>query len=329
MTDNCAVNPFMNELDRRIRALTLRDMLDTGEEDARTRENFRRADRVKVQEEADLVSLVSSNRAIFSAHRKWIVGMERLCQLCGKPASQFAKAHPGIGRAFFHDFRRGEPNSVFFNVTGGGKLARRIQAGIWDGGILCLDCEAKFSRLDAYGWQILGKPDVSQPYFDDDFHVVGFRIECDTDKLRRFILSSLWRASVSKIDGFRQLYLGIHERPIIERLFDKSPLRPDEYPTSVILLEKDYLGKNVRIIFPPLTDRLESGLMCSLYLSPRLKIITTMGDSSCLLQAEPFLIAKPDRFLMLSIPMDWPHAEAGYVNYIRQSIQRLRKVNKR
>lgn len=255
--------------------------------------------------------------------------MGRLCNLCRRPAKRFAKAHAGIARSFFHAFRGDEPNSVFFDVTGKGKLARRIQAGIWDDEILCLDCEAKFSGLDTYGWQILGKPDVSQPYFDDDFHVVGFRIRCDTDKLRRFILSSLWRSSVSKIPGFSQLYLGIHETAIIERVFDESPLRPDEFPTSIILFEKDYLGKNVRIIFPPLTDRLKSGgLMCSLYLSPQLKIITTMGDSSCLLQPGPFLITEPDRFLMLSIPLDWPHSEAGYVHYIRQSIQRLRRADK-
>jgi hypothetical protein len=174
--------------------------------------------------------------------RKGKVGMDharrKVCKLCREPATKFAKAHAGIARSFFHDFRGADPNSVLVNVSGEGKQARRIQAGIWDDDILCLGCEAKFSAFDTYGWQVLGKPDLSQPYFDDNFQVVGYRIKCHTDKLRRFILTSLWRASVSKIPGFKELYLRIHETPIIERVFNEAPLRPDEYPTSVTLLRK-------------------------------------------------------------------------------------------
>jgi hypothetical protein len=76
-------------------------------------------------------------------------GSYQVCKLCRKPATKFAKAHAGIARSFFHDFRGTEPNSVLVNVSGEGKLARRIQAGVWDDEILCLDCEAKFSAFDA------------------------------------------------------------------------------------------------------------------------------------------------------------------------------------
>lgn len=44
---------FMNELDRRIQAPTPEDMLDTSEEDARTQENFKQADRLHEEERAD------------------------------------------------------------------------------------------------------------------------------------------------------------------------------------------------------------------------------------------------------------------------------------
>jgi hypothetical protein len=250
----------------------------------------------------------------------------KVCKLCRKPSAKFVKAHAGIARSFFHDFRGSDPNSVLVNVSGKGKLARRIQAGIWDDEILCPDCETKFSALDGYGWEVLGKPDLSQPYFDQNVQLVGYRIQCDTDKLRRFILSSLWRASVSKIPEYQKLYLGIHETPIIERVFDGTPLRPDEYPTSVLFLDNDYLGKGLHMIFPPLTNKLSSGgLMCLLYLSPRLKIITTMGDASCLVQPELFLVTKPDRFLMPFVPKEWPNPEVGYLRHIHQGVQRLRE----
>lgn len=41
---------FMDELDRRIQALTPEDMLDASEEDARTEENFKQADRLHEEE---------------------------------------------------------------------------------------------------------------------------------------------------------------------------------------------------------------------------------------------------------------------------------------
>ena len=249
----------------------------------------------------------------------------KICKLCRKPPTKFVKAHAGIARSFFHEFRGADVNSVLVNVSGVGKLSRRIQAGVWDDQILCSDCEAKFSDLDDYGFKILGKPDLSQPYFDHNFQLVGYWIKCDTDKLRRFILSSLWRASVSEIPEYRKLHLGIYETPIINRVFDSPPLRPDEYPTSVLYLDKDYLGKGIQMIFQPLTNKLSSGgLMCFLYLSPRLKVIITMGDSSCLFQSEHFLVNKPGQFLMPFVPKEWPNAEAGYVRHIHQGIKKLR-----
>jgi hypothetical protein len=43
---------FMNELDRRIQALTPEDMLDTSEEDAQTAKNFKMADDLHKAEQA-------------------------------------------------------------------------------------------------------------------------------------------------------------------------------------------------------------------------------------------------------------------------------------
>ena len=80
-----------------------------------------------------------------------------------------------------------DPNSVLVDVTGEGKLTRRIQAGVYDDEILCRNCESRFSDLDTYGWKILGDLDLSQPYLDPGFQLVGYTIDCDTDKLRRFI----------------------------------------------------------------------------------------------------------------------------------------------
>ena len=255
--------------------------------------------------------------------------MARLCKLCKQPTEKFAKSHCGIGRAFFHQFRGDDPNSVLVSLREEEKLSRRIQAGVWDDSILCLGCEAKFSPFDDYGWKILGKPDLSQAYFDGPHHL-GYRIKCETDKLRRFVLSSLWRASISKIPAYEKLYLGPNETPMIERVFDSTPLRPDEYPTSIWSLEKGYLGKNIEMIFAPVTNPLESGgLMCVLYLSAQLKIVTMVGDASCAPLPPRFLVIRPDQFVMPFMQKDYPNREADFVDHFRQGIQKQLKGGKK
>jgi hypothetical protein len=239
-----------------------------------------------------------------------------------KPTDDFVKVH-AIPRSFFHEFRGSDLNSVLVNVSGEGKLATRIQAGVWDSEMLCLRCESRFSDLDTYGSKILGKPDLSQPFLDRDFQLVGYTVSCDTDKLRRFILSVLWRASVSQVPFYQHLRLGVHEKSVINRVFDRDPLLPEEYPITILRLDKHFLGKGIHMIFPPSTDKLSSGgLMCTLYV-PRLKIITTVGDSSCLWQPDLFLVQKPDQFFMPFLPKEWSNQELGYLQHVKERKMQL------
>jgi AhpD family alkylhydroperoxidase len=202
----------------------------------------------------------------------------KVCKLHKKTTDDFVKAH-AIPRSFFHEFRGSDPNSVLVNVSGTGKLASRIQAGVWDMEILCRHCEARFSGLDAHGWRILGNPDLSHPYFDHNFQLVGYTVTCDTGKLRRFILSVLWRASVSKVPFYQHLRLGIHEKSVINRVFDQDPLLPEEYPTTILRLDKHFLGKGMHMIFPPLTDKLSRMKGDRMKLDYRIRELIAVGTA--------------------------------------------------
>jgi hypothetical protein len=108
------------------------------------------------------------------------------------------------------------------------KISIFRQAGNFDKHILCLECEKKFSPLDAYGWKLLGNPDLTKPIFSHSsmgtvqaYCVTG----CDTDKLRKFILSVLWRASVSSIEFYGYVRLGPkYEREVIDWVFSPNSL---------------------------------------------------------------------------------------------------------
>src|ERR1700674_3029575 len=105
--------------------------------------------------------------------------------------------------------------------------------------MLCLECEGKFSDFDSYGWKILGELDLSTPYLEN-FQLAGYWMACDTDKLRRFILSVLWRASVSECNFYDRANLGLRqERQAIERIFDPTLLTLEEYPTLIFKRASD------------------------------------------------------------------------------------------
>ena len=128
-----------------------------------------------------------------------------------------------------------------------------LQAGIYDTSILCADCDGRFSKLDENGWEILGKP-LKVQIIADPVTGVELAIEVsgvDTDKLRRFILSVLWRSSVSNLDVYSNVSLGPKfENKIQARIFDSTPLDYDEYSTCFIAIEEPSYKTLSKSMFP-------------------------------------------------------------------------------
>jgi hypothetical protein len=258
-------------------------------------------------------------------HLRKATGVKRnrrkTCKLCKRPTSVFPRSH-SIPASFFRKLRGSDPNSVFFDLTGR-KIVRRVQAGVWDDDMLCLECEGKFSDFDSYGWKILGELDLSSPYLEN-FQLAGYWMRCDTDKLRRFILSVLWRASVSKCNFYDRANLGLRqERQAIERIFDPTLLTLEEYPTLIFKRASDFLGEYTNLIWPPMTSRLKSGgLMCDLFL-PELKITVFMGDTSSLWKPELFFVNKRQEFCMPFLTRDFAAQEFEYLRHVKRKYQSL------
>jgi hypothetical protein len=130
-----------------------------------------------------------------------------LCRLCHKP-NKFANSHI-IPRSFYPKIRGPYKYAIEVNLDAK-KLSTFWQAGNYDKQMLCVECEPKFGALDTYDFRILGKPDLSRPILSygsagtvEAYRVVG----CDTNRLRKFILSVLWRASVSSLDFYHYVHL--------------------------------------------------------------------------------------------------------------------------
>jgi hypothetical protein len=165
---------------------------------------------------------------------------------------------------------------------------------------LCEDCEKKFSGFDNYGWQILGKLSLANPLYDDfeDFPY-AYKIDCNTDKIRRFILAVLWRASVSRNSLYSAVNLGPYESRLKARLFDPTPLTADEFPTVATRLETDALGRYSDVLFQPFKARTPDGLNSHvLFLPLGLKFPTITGRGNFPSIFRGFVIGEPNFFVL-------------------------------
>ncbi len=145
----------------------------------------------------------------------------RPCRYCSC-SNSFIKAHV-IPEAFFRRLRDGDRPPLL--VSGReGQIPRRSPIGVYDKSILCSGCEKQFLAMDSYG------TDVMLRQFQKHFfpiHIDGKPVALRSDTLDanmmlRFLLSVLWRASVSTQPFYERVFLGPYENAILRLL--KQPL---------------------------------------------------------------------------------------------------------
>ena len=122
--------------------------------------------------------------------------------------------------------------------------------GVYDSGILCEACEREFSTADDYGYRFF-HPSVDYSLCTDGQGTCAYRIEkVDYDKLKRFLLSVLWRASVSTQEFYAGVDLGPYEEKIRKLLQNGEVGPPDDY--SIYIERFDYPSSLIPILCPTL-----------------------------------------------------------------------------
>ena len=144
------------------------------------------------------------------------------------------------------------PLVVLSNVKG--TFRRRSPEGVYDKSILCRDCENVFQKLDNYGHKILILDEDKQEKIIDGLLTIGYRIaNVDSELLKLFFISILWRASISTQDFFSEIRLGIKlERLAKEVLWGERVCEKDEF--SFVLAKFDE-GLAARTMLNPHKER--------------------------------------------------------------------------
>ncbi len=175
-----------------------------------------------------------------------------ICKGCNKD-KKLIKAHV-IPEAFWIGLREGNtPPKLITNRKG--VYPKRLQIGVYDKNILCLDCEQKFQRIDDYAQKLLLKEVDKQEKISDKREIAGYKIpNFDYHLLKLFFISILWRASVSKRSFYSRVNIGPFERRAKQIIWENSTIESEEFSSILAKFTNEDLGLSV---FDPIRERIE------------------------------------------------------------------------
>lgn len=167
------------------------------------------------------------------------MGSTGKCKLCGNKRPLLIKSH--IIPEFMYSglFDKDHKLNLLSpaQYVNGNKKVIRPSSGEYEGGILCQKCDNDvIGQYETYARQALFGgmlPPEEAPVFQDIRTPNGIKTRCSNisyKKFKLFLLSILWRASISKRPFFKEVKLGPHEDRIRQMIFNGDPKAYDEYP---------------------------------------------------------------------------------------------------
>ncbi len=153
-----------------------------------------------------------------------------------------------IPESFFRDLR-GDEDTLKLVPTEKGKFVKRSPIGVYDEEILCSECEKIFQEVDDYAAKKL----LQEKNFEeikDNGELIGYKInDLDVALFKRFVISVLWRASISSKEFYRNINLGKIEDQAKQLIWRKSAGHPHEF--SFVLGKFIDTGTISKSIFDP------------------------------------------------------------------------------
>jgi len=213
-----------------------------------------------------------------------------VCRWCQQSA-KLVRAH--IIPEAFYDPIKGDSDKVVILQPLELKAAQFTSTGIYDPQILCSKCDGFLGRLDEYGLKIFKHPPPESDRVTTGF-IPGYDLHCDdVQKAQKFLLSVLWRASVSSQNFFKTVSLGQKYEDSIRHLIANGEEVTEAHFEFVIIRTFDHPYDGG--FAPPFRVRFEGVTALQLYL-PFFKFIVRMDR-------RPFpLMARLGRFMPGAMP---------------------------
>lgn len=196
------------------------------------------------------------------------------CKLCLLEKPLLTKSH--IIPSFMYDslYQKGTHIYNFAPAAimeGKGRISK-VPTGEYEGDMLCSQCDNEIiGGYESYAHKAMyGKVEVDKdlPEFADHITEQGIKFrKCRNlhyKEFKLFLLSILWRASISTRDRFREVNLGPYEDAIREMILNGEPEEENKFPILIVSwlndtsMPSDLAGqpginkkeKGVRYVFP-------------------------------------------------------------------------------
>jgi len=164
-----------------------------------------------------------------------------ICQLCKSEKKLIRRSH--IIPDFMYEGLFNEKHFIAdFDLTGQRDM-KLYPNGYYDSNILCENCDnILIGRLESYAKIVLFGGIGKRSNFhkvEQEVDLLGNKIlhvnNIDYKRFKLFLLSVLWRASISKQNVFRHVKLSSHEEIIRRMIFESNPGNEKEYPMGIYL----------------------------------------------------------------------------------------------
>lgn len=154
------------------------------------------------------------------------------CKLCLQEKKLLQKSH--IIPDFMYQELFDENHKLISFVTSDPKRAKSVSSGEYESNILCKDCDNKIiGALETYASKFLygGRISVkTKDFIKPDGLKFTQVYGVDYSKLKLFLLSILWRASISSRPFFKNVSLGNYEEEIRQMIINSDAGLPAKFP---------------------------------------------------------------------------------------------------
>lgn len=187
------------------------------------------------------------------------------CKLCLQTKELCRESH--ILSNFLYGFLMAENNEVIF--VDSKKVQKRFN-GEYEANILCENCDSKIiGKLEDYAAKFMhgkfSKRSSLKNIGGNEYLIVEGHESYDYKKYKLFLLSLLWRSSISSRPFFKQVKLANEdEENLRKRILESDPGDPDIYPCLLKL--------------PPLTQTPEGGRGFNTLHMPTMSPMMTQGS---------------------------------------------------
>jgi hypothetical protein len=237
------------------------------------------------------------------------------CKFCQSEFEKLADAHI-IPRSFFKLTKGKGKHSILVGVDEKELDKKHKQAGLSDKSILCPDCDDRsFGPYDKHGIEaVLDLLNTKQIYRDDFGNPCAYLAnKADYAKFKLFLLSVLWRASVSSDDFYEHIDLGrSHIERIKEMLKNQGSGKEADYPFICFYQTGHHYPSTV---LPSFQQRIEGVNFYRLYLPSNLIFLIKMDSRplpDCFLPA----VAKPSSPIQFLL---FPYLGSPEMTYIENA----------